>query len=443
MSDDIRSKERAVAESLVQLQQHQEKTGMLYFLIESNSPSRNKRLIQLLKEDKSIVNATPFSPQIPPLLRSACPLIYAVQQNNIAAVMALIELGADLTKRDPRGHHDALSKAASMGDIPLLKRLKTIYELRGEVASLKRARYLAIASGQVASVVILFDSWEYYTETYPELKHHTALSLAVERNNPVMVNVLLGLYKTQKEFPLIESALALATAYETNKEITRILKAALPKKREALKRNRKQLKDDKLTPAQKMPVQRLSGTRKSTRKRGGSLTVSKAKLASVEAARRGDLAEVKCLLTPENVNELESQNWESAMMVAAKGGYVSIVKHLITLEADVNRCNAGAYEAEWGYNPLTYAAANGHLEVVKVLVPLTASLPKAIEEAKKNDCKDIVNYLEKAQKERLSFSEAKPLAACSASMFGRHVGGQSLTKKQKKEGATKLCSSPL
>jgi ankyrin repeat protein len=59
-----------------------------------------------------------------------------------------------------------------------------------------------------------------------------------------------------------------------------------------------------------------------------------------------------------NVNFLNSAD-ESALMYAALKGYLAVAKSLISKDADVNKT---------GWTPLHYAATNGHVDVIQLLL---------------------------------------------------------------------------
>jgi uncharacterized protein len=78
------------------------------------------------------------------------------------------------------------------------------------------------------------------------------------------------------------------------------------------------------------------------------------------AAREGSL-KVAALLLSQNKTQVEvrSAQDESALMMAALGGYESLAKNLIERGADVNKT---------GWTPLHYAATKGHLAIMKLLL---------------------------------------------------------------------------
>ena len=78
------------------------------------------------------------------------------------------------------------------------------------------------------------------------------------------------------------------------------------------------------------------------------------------AAREGSLKVAALLLSQHKTQvEVRSAQDESALMMAALGGYEGLAKTLIERGADVNKT---------GWTPLHYAATKGHLAIMKLLL---------------------------------------------------------------------------
>lgn len=82
--------------------------------------------------------------------------------------------------------------------------------------------------------------------------------------------------------------------------------------------------------------------------------------ALIAALRDSSLRVVSVLLAAPNVKvEVRTQHDESALMLAALKGLTEVCRQLINLGADVNK---------HGWAPLHYAASNGHLPVIDLLL---------------------------------------------------------------------------
>jgi uncharacterized protein len=82
------------------------------------------------------------------------------------------------------------------------------------------------------------------------------------------------------------------------------------------------------------------------------------------AIKLGSLNVAQVLIPwPQTKVEVRNAADESPLMLAALEGYVELCKALIEKDADVNKP---------GWTPLHYAATNGHLEVIRLLVNASA-----------------------------------------------------------------------
>ena len=77
---------------------------------------------------------------------------------------------------------------------------------------------------------------------------------------------------------------------------------------------------------------------------------------------RGDLAEIERLIG-EGVNiHYENENGDNALIIAAKRGYMDVVRVLLEAGSHIYSTN------KYGHNPLIVAAMQCHPEVVKVIL---------------------------------------------------------------------------
>jgi ankyrin repeat protein len=97
----------------------------------------------------------------------------------------------------------------------------------------------------------------------------------------------------------------------------------------------------------------------------------------INAAHVGILVAVRRYLDADIPVDTLGRNGETALMMAANGGRLSVVQYLVEHGANVNHKNAS------GEYPLTYAALGGHSAVFEFLYPLTSkSLRKRAEKIK-------------------------------------------------------------
>jgi ankyrin repeat protein len=80
-----------------------------------------------------------------------------------------------------------------------------------------------------------------------------------------------------------------------------------------------------------------------------------------EAAREGDLQQLRAALTVNNVNDVDHYGSES-LLWAARYGHVDCVEYCIEMGASVNARNKS------GCTPLHLASYHGHVNVVRVLL---------------------------------------------------------------------------
>ncbi len=81
----------------------------------------------------------------------------------------------------------------------------------------------------------------------------------------------------------------------------------------------------------------------------------------IKAAAKDDTATVKNLLAKgADVNTKNDDGW-TALMLAAKGGYIDIVKLMLTNGAEINVKNMG------GFTAFMYAVVEDHNSIVKIL----------------------------------------------------------------------------
>lgn len=86
-----------------------------------------------------------------------------------------------------------------------------------------------------------------------------------------------------------------------------------------------------------------------------------------EAAKRGDLDEVNCLLASGAEVNAKQYNGTTALMEASVNGHKEVVLALLNMGADVNA------KAKDGYTALMVASLNGHKEIVQALLDKGAS----------------------------------------------------------------------
>jgi ankyrin repeat protein len=86
-------------------------------------------------------------------------------------------------------------------------------------------------------------------------------------------------------------------------------------------------------------------------------------LLVLAAREKSDKVGAALLANPKTNVEIEDKAGENAMMMAALNGDIDFVKQLIAKDAEVNKK---------GWAPLHYAAANGHDDIVKVLLDHSA-----------------------------------------------------------------------
>ncbi|AXF14340.1 ankyrin repeat domain-containing protein [Paraburkholderia caledonica] len=86
-------------------------------------------------------------------------------------------------------------------------------------------------------------------------------------------------------------------------------------------------------------------------------------LLVLAAREKSDKVGAALLANPKTNVEIEDKAGENAMMMAALNGDIDFVKQLIAKDAEVNKK---------GWAPLHYAAANGHDDVVKLLLDHSA-----------------------------------------------------------------------
>ncbi|HEX3379479.1 MAG TPA: ankyrin repeat domain-containing protein, partial [Paraburkholderia sp.] len=86
-------------------------------------------------------------------------------------------------------------------------------------------------------------------------------------------------------------------------------------------------------------------------------------LLVIAAREKSDKVAAALLANPKTDIEILDKAGENAMMMAALTGDIDIVKQLIAKDAEVNKK---------GWAPLHYAAANGHDDIVKVLLDHSA-----------------------------------------------------------------------
>ncbi|MFM0494589.1 ankyrin repeat domain-containing protein [Paraburkholderia caledonica] len=86
-------------------------------------------------------------------------------------------------------------------------------------------------------------------------------------------------------------------------------------------------------------------------------------LLVLAAREKSDKVGAALLSNPKTNVEIEDKAGENAMMMAALNGDIDFVKQLIAKDAEVNKK---------GWAPLHYAAANGHDDIVKLLLDHSA-----------------------------------------------------------------------
>jgi ankyrin repeat protein len=86
-------------------------------------------------------------------------------------------------------------------------------------------------------------------------------------------------------------------------------------------------------------------------------------LLVIAAREKSDKVGAALVANPKTNIEIEDKAGENAMMMAALGGDLNFVNLLIAKDAEVNKK---------GWAPLHYAAANGHDDIVKVLLDHSA-----------------------------------------------------------------------
>ncbi|CAH2901795.1 ankyrin repeat domain-containing protein [Paraburkholderia caledonica] len=86
-------------------------------------------------------------------------------------------------------------------------------------------------------------------------------------------------------------------------------------------------------------------------------------LLVLAAREKSDKVGAALLANPKTNVEIEDKAGENAMMMAALNGDIDFVKQLIAKDAEVNKK---------GWAPLHYAAANGHDDIVKLLLDHSA-----------------------------------------------------------------------
>jgi hypothetical protein len=80
-----------------------------------------------------------------------------------------------------------------------------------------------------------------------------------------------------------------------------------------------------------------------------------------EAAREGDLQQLRVALTASNVNDIDGGGW-TAFHWAAYDGSVDCLNYCIEMSANVSA------RTDEGWTPLHFASWNGHVNVVRVLL---------------------------------------------------------------------------
>lgn len=95
--------------------------------------------------------------------------------------------------------------------------------------------------------------------------------------------------------------------------------------------------------------------------------------ALFSAAQKGDVDEVKRLLTADVKINAESRAGEQAIHYATQFGNIEVVKALLAAGAKVDAVDKS------GYQPIHYAAQKGYIEIVKVLLAAGAKVDARVE----------------------------------------------------------------
>ncbi len=86
---------------------------------------------------------------------------------------------------------------------------------------------------------------------------------------------------------------------------------------------------------------------------------------------KSDLTGVKkCIDNGVDINLLDYEYGQTALMISSRAGNLDIVKYLVEQGADLNILA----ESEWGWTALIEASFGGHIEVVKILVESGADI---------------------------------------------------------------------
>jgi len=87
----------------------------------------------------------------------------------------------------------------------------------------------------------------------------------------------------------------------------------------------------------------------------------------LEAARSGNLVELRESLKHEDVNMVREDGM-TALMLSAQNGYVEAIRELISAGADVNQLSPG------GSTALMLAGQKGHPDAIKALIEFGANV---------------------------------------------------------------------
>ena len=85
-----------------------------------------------------------------------------------------------------------------------------------------------------------------------------------------------------------------------------------------------------------------------------------------ELIQKGDIDSIKRIVTPKNVNKIRDNLGTSLMHVSAEFGRTEILRYLLSIGGDSNARD------RYNHTPLHFAANNGHLGAVKVLLKFGA-----------------------------------------------------------------------
>ena len=111
----------------------------------------------------------------------------------------------------------------------------------------------------------------------------------------------------------------------------------------------------------------------------GRRTLWRKQWTALHLAADGDHVDICSMLINKHAHvNKQTENGETALMLASKKGHTNVVKLLLDNEADLHVVSSGQWNKQW--TALHYAAAGGHVEICSILIDKDADINKQTED---------------------------------------------------------------